>query len=75
MTIRPMALELVDVVECGELLEFLGGWLAGDGECLAESLDRFVGGPGYGINELRADLSRFAALLGGAAGGDLEVRG
>jgi len=64
MTIRPVALDPVDAVECGELLEFLGRWLTGDGDYLAESLGRVVGVAGYGIDELRADLSRFAALIG-----------
>ena len=63
MAIRPVTLDCVDAVECGELLEFIGRWLAGDGDFLAGSLGRFVGGVGYDIDELRADLSRFVALL------------
>jgi hypothetical protein len=58
-------LEDDEAVELGELLEFVSCWLADDGECLAESLGRFVGIGGYDISELRADLSRFAVLLGG----------
>jgi len=65
MTVRVESLGVDDVVELGELLEFLGRWLADDGECLAESFGRFVGSAGYDMSELRADLSRFAFLLGG----------
>jgi hypothetical protein len=36
-----------------------------------ESFSRFVGSGGYDINELRADLWRFAVLLGGVDGASL----
>jgi hypothetical protein len=65
MTVGPECLDAVEAVELVELLEFVGCWLADDGECVAESLGRFVGIGGYDISELRADLSRFAVLLGG----------
>jgi len=65
MTVRPVGLAAVEAVECAELLEFIEGWLAGDGDYLAWSLDRFVGVAGYGVDELRADVAWFAGLLGG----------
>lgn len=68
MTVRPVGLDAGDVVELGELLEFLGNWLVCDREGLAGSLGRFVASAGYGIDELRADLLRFAFLLGGDDG-------
>ncbi|MFN0181048.1 MAG: hypothetical protein ACKVZ0_19755 [Gemmatimonadales bacterium] len=64
MTVGRECLDADEAVELGELLEFVGRWLADDGERLAESLGRFVGIGGYDIGELCADLSRFAVLLG-----------
>jgi hypothetical protein len=51
-------------VEFCELLEFLGDWLDADSGVVAGSLSGFCAG-GYGVGELRADLARFAFLLGG----------
>ena len=68
MTVRPVCLDAGDAVELGELLEFLGRWLGCDGERLAASFCRFIGSGGYGIDELRADVERFAFLLGGTDG-------
>ena len=65
MAVRPVALDGGDAVELGELLEFLAGWLDRDGDLLAGSFRRFVGCDGYDLDELRADLSRFAFLFGG----------
>ena len=71
MKVRPVCIEPEDAVELVELLEFLGSWFARDSS-LAAALDRFVGG-GYEAEELRADLLRFARLVGDfemhAAGG------
>lgn len=64
MKVRPVCLEPDDAVELGELLEFLDHWIASDAS-LAKALDRFVGG-GYDAEELRADLARFAFLVGGS---------
>ncbi|MCI2422378.1 hypothetical protein MOQ72_33620 [Saccharopolyspora sp. K220] len=63
-----MTLDIVDAAELAELLEFLGDWLESDGDRLAESFRRFVGGPGYDTAKLREDLSRFRFLLGGGDG-------
>jgi hypothetical protein len=64
MTVPQMCLDAGDAVELGEMLEFLGEWLVCDRSRLADSLGRFVGSDGYDIDELHADLSRFAFLLG-----------
>jgi hypothetical protein len=64
MKVEPVYLDPGDAVELGELLEFLGGWLVSDRENLAGSLCRFVGGAGYEIDDLRADVARLAFLLG-----------
>ena len=60
----PVCLRAEHAVELGELLEFLGDWLEGASGVVADSLAGFCGG-GYGVEELRADLARFAFLLGG----------
>lgn len=62
----PVCLGAEHAVELGELLEFVGDWLLSDRACgvVADSLTGFCGG-GYGVEELRADLARFAFLLGG----------
>ena len=60
-----VCLDAGDAVELGELLEFLAGWLDRDDDRLTASFDAFVGGGGYEIEALRADLLRFAFLLGG----------
>ena len=70
MTVRPVWLDAGDAVELGELLVFVSGWLDSEGDLLAGSFRRFVGSDGYPIGGLRADLARFAFLLGG---GDGEV--
>jgi len=63
MTVRRVSLDAGDAVELGELLGFLVGWLGGD-DRLAGSFGAFVGNGGYDIDGRRADLSRFAFLLG-----------
>lgn len=65
---RPVCLDPADAVELGELLEFLADWLVDGGELLAASLGRFVGSAAYDVDELRADLARFAFLLGATDG-------
>jgi hypothetical protein len=64
MTVPPVCLDADDAVELGELVEFLGDWVVGERSVLAESLGRFLGIDGYDIDELRADLARFAFLVG-----------
>lgn len=68
MTVRPVCLDPLDAVELGEMLEFVGQWLASDGDRLGASLARFMGTDSYGIEELRADVMRFAFLLPGTDG-------
>ncbi len=67
MRVRPVCLGVGDAVELGELLEFLVRWLDSDDDGVAGSLQRFVGG-GYGVDELRMDVARFAFLVGGRDG-------
>ncbi len=62
MKVRPVCIEPDDAVELSELLVFLDHWIASDAS-VAQALDRFVGG-GYEAEELRADLARFARLVG-----------
>lgn len=64
MTVEQVCLDASDAVELGELLEFLGNWLLTDREQLSASLYRFVGSTGYEIDQLQADVMRFAFLLG-----------
>jgi len=53
-----------DAVELAEFLEVLHDWVAAAPE-LGPSLRAFLGCDGYTLAELRADLARFAFLLGG----------
>jgi hypothetical protein len=64
---RRVCLDAGDAAELAGLLEFVRDWLGGDA-FLAGSLGRFAGSAGYGVEELRADLIRFAFLLGGDVG-------
>ncbi len=68
MGVRPVRLDVGAAVELGELLELVFGWLEHDGDRLAGSFARFVGNGGYNLDGLRADLERFALLLGGDQG-------
>ncbi|HEX4701982.1 MAG TPA: hypothetical protein VH352_07630, partial [Pseudonocardiaceae bacterium] len=62
------SLDTGDATELAELLQFLNDWLASDHTHLDTSLTRFVGTRGYDLPQLRADLDRFAFLLGGNNG-------
>ena len=66
-----ITLDTADAAELGELLAFLEDWLGSDEANLSASLDRFVGHPGYHLDDLRVDLARFAFLLGTTDGEDL----
>ena len=57
-----VTLDGADAVELAELLEFLNDWLHSDD--VATSYRRFTFGL-LTVGELRADLGRFAFLLGG----------
>jgi hypothetical protein len=52
MAVQLVGLDAADAVELGELLEFLAGWLAREGDALAGSLACFVGNAGYDIEDL-----------------------
>lgn len=63
-----LGLDASDAVEVGELLAFLSDWLASDLNRLDASLHDFVGVLDYvgsleGVDELRADIDRFARML------------
>jgi hypothetical protein len=67
-----ITLDISDATELAETLTFIAGWLSGSQEqALADSLAAFVGHPAYGIEALRADLHRFAFLLGASDGEEL----
>ena len=61
-------LDVGDAAELAELLQFLRDWLTADHDPLDASLARFIGGPGYPLDQLRSDLDRFNFLLGGNDG-------
>lgn len=70
--VAPVTLRADDAVELAEMLEFLIAWLdATDQRLDLELLRHTVGG--YHLDDLLADLARFAFLLGGA--GDRFVHG
>jgi hypothetical protein len=72
-----VGLDVGGAVELGELLAFLGDWLASDPNRLDASLYEFVGvstdfGSSCSVEELRAEVNRFADMLSGytvASGG------
>ena len=67
-----ITLDLSDASELAETLTLLTQWLSGSQEqILADSLAAFVGHPAYAIDTLRADLHRFAFLLGISDGEEL----
>src|SRR5205085_5825833 len=63
-----ISLDLTDAAELGQLLEFLNDWLGADRPVLEGSLGRFVGRAGYDLEQLHADLHRFAFLIGDTDG-------
>jgi len=77
--VATVGLDAADAVELGELLRFVGDWLGGDPDRLGPSLHQFVGSGGYDLARLRADLDRFAFLLGADDGqglfGDVDNGG
>ena len=66
MTNRPPTIHLDagDAAELAELLAFIADWLRQDRSRLEPSLLIFVGGTGYDIDTLHADVARLAFLLG-----------
>jgi hypothetical protein len=58
------ALAAEHALDLGEMLEFIADWLRADRRRLEASLARFIGSDGYRIDELAADLERFAFLFG-----------
>ena len=67
-----ITLDTGDAAELAEMLTFLADWLAGSQkQILHESFAAFVGHPAYDTDALRADLHRFAFLLGASDGEEL----
>jgi hypothetical protein len=67
-----VTLDPSDAAELAETLTFLADWLSSTQEqALAGSLATFVGHPAYNTGTLRADLHRFAFLLGISDGEEL----
>jgi hypothetical protein len=65
-------LDLADAAELAEMLTFLADWLSSSHKpVLEQSLVAFVGHPAYTAEILRADLHRFAFLLGATDGEEL----
>jgi hypothetical protein len=63
-----LGLDTGDAVELGELLAFLSDWLASDPNRLDASLRDYLGAPDHvgpvcRIDELRADVERYARML------------
>jgi hypothetical protein len=54
----------VEIMELGEILQLVADWLHQDPIVLNQSLLRFIGHPAYDLEELHADLDRYAFLLG-----------
>lgn len=65
--VAPVCLRAEHALELGELLEFLGDWLDGAPDVLADA-SAGIGGAAYTVEDLRVDLARFAFLLGGDGG-------
>jgi hypothetical protein len=67
-----IALDMGDAAELAEMLTFLADWLSGSQkQILDQSLTAFIGHPAYDTDALRADLHRFAFLLGASDGEEL----
>ena len=58
-----LSLRDLDALELSELLEFLRGFFTVEACAIGSALERFA--DAYPLHELRADLARFAFLLGG----------
>ena len=67
-----ITLDMGDAAELAEMLTFLADWLSGgQKQILDESFAGFAGHPAYDTDALRADLHRFAFLLGASDGEEL----
>jgi hypothetical protein len=67
-----ITLDTGDAAELAQMLTFLADWLSGSQkQILDESFAAFVGHPAYDTGALRADLHRFAFLLGASDGEEL----
>jgi hypothetical protein len=64
MNVRPVSLDAGDAIELSELLEFLAAFF--NDHDIVSALGQFTASS-YSIEELLADLGRFAFLLGGTS--------
>jgi hypothetical protein len=65
MTTHESGMAPIDLMELGEMLQFIHRWLSGqERDTLAASFERFMGTPAYDLDALRNDVLRFAFLLG-----------
>ena len=65
-------LDLGDAAELAQMLTFLAGWLSGSQKAVLNgSLATYDGHPAYNVEDLFADLHRFAFLLGETNGEEL----
>ncbi len=62
--VADVCLSAEHAIELGELLELVGDCINGNPDAFADALGGFCGGD-YTVEDLRADLVRFAFLLGG----------
>jgi len=65
MNVRPVTLDASDAIELAELLAFLATFLNNHNREIVFALGEFTVWC-YSIDELRADLARFAFLLDGS---------
>jgi len=67
-----ITLDTGGAAELAQMLTFLADWLSGSQkQILDESFAAFVGHPAHDTDALRADLHRFAFLLGASDGEEL----
>jgi len=59
---HPVTLDAADAAELAEMLEFLAAFPGGHDHQITPALSQFASG--YSVADLRADLARFAFLLG-----------
>jgi hypothetical protein len=60
----PTTVEALDVVEAGEVLEFVADWLSASGPPVAADLARHLDAASYPLAALIVDCRRLAATFG-----------
>lgn len=54
----------IEITELGEILQLVADWFHHDPTVLNQSLLHYIGHPAYDLEQLHADLDRYAFLLG-----------